>query len=83
MMKALELFKEKNGKISFSRVSGSLLVISYLIGYFYILFTKHELVDIPIQLAGLILLLYGTNRYSSRDMNSSEQSSSLKDQNLS
>ena len=59
-----EVLKDHNGKWSFSRLMSAILIFSYLIAMFYILFTQHKLVDVPLQLAGLITAVYGINKFS-------------------
>ena len=58
----LSMFKGPSGKVSFSRVMGFILTVSYLIGFFYILFTERKMADIPPMLAGLIMAVYGINK---------------------
>jgi len=53
---------EKNNKLSFTRVTSFILVLTYVISELYLLITEHKIVDIPGQLAALIAVLYGSNR---------------------
>lgn len=67
-----DVLKDHNNKWSFSRVTSAILILAYLIAMFYILFTEHKLVDIPVQLAGLIAVIYGVNRFSQKNINGGE-----------
>ena len=57
-----DIFKEKDGKVSFGRVIGTVLVSFYLLWGTYLTWKNNELVDIPLHLAGLIGALYGVNK---------------------
>lgn len=60
-----DILSEENGKYSITRFTQLLLVVSFLISFFYIMYKENTLADIPINLAGLIWLLYTTNKVSS------------------
>ena len=57
-----ELFKDDNGKTSFSRVFTALIIVFYLIWSGYIAFKTNKLPDIPDNLYLLLLSLYGVNK---------------------
>jgi len=61
-MEIISIFKEKNGKYSFSRIISTICIISYLLSFWYKLLIYNEIIDIPIQVAGLIAVLYGSNK---------------------
>ena len=56
------MFREANGKTSFTRVSSFLLVLSYLIWASYIVFVKKEIPPMPMELVYLIGVAYGINK---------------------
>ena len=66
-----EILLDDNGKLSFSRIISCILIFSYLIGMFYLLYKKQEFIDIPLQLAGLIATIYGLNKFGSKGINNS------------
>jgi len=57
-----EVFQEESGKVSFTRIIATCLVIFYIVVASYLAFVKQELIDMPIGLGGLIVLLYGINK---------------------
>jgi len=61
-MEIATIFKENNGKYSFSRVFSAICIISYTVAFWYQLIFYNVVIDIPIQLAGLVALLYGSNK---------------------
>jgi len=62
LTKAGEVLKEQNGKLSFGRVMGTVLVLFYLLWSTYLTWETKKLVDIPSNLAFLIGTLYGVNK---------------------
>ncbi len=62
LTKAGEVLKEKDGKLSFGRVMGTVLIVFYLIWATYLTWEMKKLVDIPPNLALLIGALYGVNK---------------------
>jgi len=64
LKKINSLFSENNGKISFTRVIGTVLVLFYLVSATYILIKEHKISDIPTNLMILIAALYGLNKLS-------------------
>ena len=56
------MFKENNGKVSFTRVSSFLLVLAYIVWASYIVFTKREIPPMPMELVYLIGVAYGINK---------------------
>ena len=61
-MKAGEILREKEGKLSFGRVVGTILVLFYLVWATYLTWETKKIVDIPSNLALLIVALYGANK---------------------
>ena len=61
-MKITEIFKERDGKLSFGRVVGTVLVAFYLVWATYLTWETKQLVDIPAGLSLLISGLYGINK---------------------
>lgn len=57
-----EIFKDDNGKTSFSRVFTALIIVFYLFWSGYIAFKTNKLPDIPDNLYLLLLSLYGVNK---------------------
>ncbi len=57
-----ELFKDDNGKTSFSRVFTAIIIVFYLMWTSYIAYHTKELPDIPENLYLLLLSLYGVNK---------------------
>jgi len=64
-LKKINLFSENNGKTSFARVIGTILVLFYIASSIYILIVEHKISDIPTNLLILISSLYGINKLSS------------------
>ena len=62
LTRAGEVLKEKDGKVSFGRVVGTVLVFFYLVWATYLTWETKKLVDIPSNLAMLIGALYGANK---------------------
>ena len=62
LTKAGEVLKEKDGKLSFGRVMGTVLVMFYLVWATYLTWETKKLVDIPSNLAMLVGALYGANK---------------------
>lgn len=58
------MFKEKNGKISFTRISGFIIILFYLFWGSYLVLVNKAIADIPVGLLTLLLGLYGINRFS-------------------
>lgn len=64
-MKKIFLFlSEETGKLSFMRISAFLLILTYIFSAVYILIMERKFIDIPVQLAALIAILYGINKFS-------------------
>ncbi len=61
-MKVGEILKEKDGKISFARFTGFILLIWTMILLTYISVKTQKLHDIPTAIALLIAGLYGINK---------------------
>jgi hypothetical protein len=59
-------FNADNGNKSYSRLSGFLLVLAYIIWGTYITYVKDSIPDIPTILAGTVLTLYGINKVLSK-----------------
>jgi len=68
------LFKDDNGKWSFSRVSTAVILLFYLAISGYIAVTEKTIPDIPDNLYLLLLSLYGVNKLAGaiRNIKSSE-----------
>lgn len=47
--------------LSYSRVTGFMLVIAYICWGFYIVFTRYNIPDFPVWLAAFLAALYGFN----------------------
>jgi len=62
MKKILNFFNEPEGKVSFARLTGFLLVIYYICLGVYVAIKKKEILDIPFNLTILVLSLYGINK---------------------
>lgn len=60
-----EIFSEPTGKLSFTRLSAAILILTFLISYIYMMVKHHQIIDIPTNLALLITGLYGFNRLGS------------------
>ena len=56
------MFRENNGKVSFTRVSSFLLVLAYIAWASYIVFTKGKIPPMPMELVYLISIAYGINK---------------------
>ena len=56
------MFREQNGKVSFTRVSSFLLVLAYIAWASYIVFTKGKIPPMPMELVYLIGVAYGINK---------------------
>lgn len=56
------MFREKNGKVSYIRVSGFITLVFYLIWGSYLVFINKTIADLPVGLLTLLLGLYGLNR---------------------
>lgn len=63
-MKITELFIDDNGKLSSSRILIYIIALSYLIFIGYVTFKTVTIIDLPLQVAGLIALIYGLNKFS-------------------
>lgn len=62
LTEAGEVLKEKDGKLSFGRVMGTILIVFYLIWATYLTWETKKLIDIPPNLGLLIGTLYGVNK---------------------
>jgi hypothetical protein len=62
MKKFLTFLNEPDGKVSFMRLTGFLLVLVYIVMFVYIGITEKKISDIPTNLMILILALYGLNK---------------------
>ncbi len=60
--KILEMFKEKDGKVSFSRINGFVILVWIMILVTYVSLTTKTVPDIPYSIAILISALYGFNK---------------------
>jgi hypothetical protein len=70
-----DIFMEQDkSKISFTRVTGFILVFFYILTSFYLLIKEHKLVDIPTNLFLLICGLYGINKIANVFVNNKQQS---------
>ena len=59
------LVKEPSGKVSFVRISGLLLILTYIAWGTKIVIEKNVIPDLPAYLFWLIASLYGINRVAS------------------
>ena len=57
------MLKERDGKLSFSRVWCSILLGVYVIYVVICILKNNKFPDIPLQLVGLISALYGVNKF--------------------
>lgn len=71
-MKLVNFIKDDNGKPSISRVLIFLMVVSYECFSWVIVLKTNTIPDIPVQMVGLILALYGINKFSKNE-NSGEE----------
>ena len=60
-----QIFKDDNGKLSFSRVFTAIIIIFYLTWTSYIAYHTKQIPDIPDNLYLLVGVLYGTNKLAS------------------
>lgn len=58
------MLKENNGKLSYTRVTGFIIVVCYLIWASFIVFKTSVIPDIPVGVLTLLLGLYGINKFS-------------------
>jgi len=58
----LSMFKEPDGKISFTRVSGFILLLHYISSAIYITAKTLKIPDLPMNQMILIAALYGINK---------------------
>jgi len=58
------MFREHDGKLSFSRIVSFILICFYMISAMVVMWKSgfHNIPDIPLQLAGMITLLYVGNK---------------------
>lgn len=56
------MFREDNGKLSFSRVSSFILIVAYIIWASYIVVKEGRIPPIPPELVALISIAYGINK---------------------
>lgn len=56
------MFRESNGKLSFTRVSSFLLVLAYIVWASFIVFTERRIPPMPMELVYLIGAAYGINK---------------------
>lgn len=56
------MFKEESGKLSYTRISGFIALVSYLVCMLFIVVMERKIPDIPPMLMTLILGLYGINK---------------------
>ncbi len=57
-----QIFSDYNGKLSYGRVVGFLVLIWYMVIATYIVIEKKEFPDIPAGLSLLLMGLYGINK---------------------
>lgn len=58
----IEFFEDECKSLSMARLIVFILVCFYVSSAIYIAFNKQEIPDVPIQLVGLITVLYGINK---------------------
>ncbi len=56
------MFKERDGKTSFTRVSSFLLILAYIVWASYIVLSKGKIPPMPMELVYLIGAAYGINK---------------------
>ena len=56
------MFKEKDGKTSFTRVSSFIMIIAYILWASYIVVKKGIIPPMPSELVYLITIAYGINK---------------------
>jgi len=61
-MEIEKIFCELDGKPSFGRIWGSVILMIYFLFAGFIVYTKADLPDIPPILAGIVVGLYGLNK---------------------
>lgn len=57
------MFSDDNS-VSFARAGASVIILVNLVLCTYLALVKQSVVDIPIQWAGLVALMYGINKFS-------------------
>jgi len=62
MKRFLTFLSEPEGKISFARLTGFLLVLFYVVAGVYVVIKEHKIPELPLNLMLLISLLYGLNK---------------------
>ncbi len=72
-MKLLEFFQDDNGGLSMSRLLTFLMVSAYLIMASRIAAATDIIPDVPLQLGGLITLIYGINKFGTKKEDSVEK----------
>lgn len=74
-------FSADNGNRSYSRLSGFILIIAFVLWGTYITYIKEAIPDMPISLAGTIVTLYGLNKaLSKKDNQDSQETVQLKEE---
>lgn len=63
-MKLTELFIDDSGKLSSSRILIYIISLSYLVFIGYVTYKTVSVIDLPLQVAGLVALIYGLNKFS-------------------
>ena len=58
-----QMFREENGKWSFSRISTAIILLFYISFSGYIAITEKKIPDLPDNLYLLLLSLYGVNKF--------------------
>lgn len=71
-MKLIEFFQDDNGGFSMSRLLTFLMVSAYLIMASRISSATNVIPDVPLQLGGLIVAIYGINKFGTKKEDSVE-----------
>lgn len=64
--KLLEFFEDDNGGLSMSRLMALLMVLCYLVWASWIVYQGRSIPDMPLQLGGLIVAVYGINKFGTK-----------------
>lgn len=62
MNRLVEFFQDTEGQLSMTRLTIALMVIAYIGWGSWIVYQTKLIPDLPIQVAGLLVALYGLNR---------------------
>ncbi len=61
----MSYLKDDKGQGSYTRLSGFILILAYVVWGSYLVYLKNTIPDIPLVIAGLITAMYGINKTTS------------------